>query len=107
MYEERIVAAAADPHLEAAAVASRNEGDFELPFKTRFRDIMVDRAEADTAFTQRFFTDNEFQGRLTREARRAAYRMIRRRHGLPDLASADVRAVWYTKMGSGLGKRSF
>jgi type I restriction enzyme R subunit len=85
-FEERIVAAVEDPDLEQAAVASRNEGDFELPFNTRFRDIMVERAEADTKFTEKFFSDNEFQGRLTREARRAAYRMIRRRHGLSDAA---------------------
>ncbi|MFI5906290.1 type I restriction endonuclease subunit R [Dactylosporangium sp. NPDC051541] len=85
-YEERIVAAAEDPDLQQAAVASRNEGDFELPFNSRFRDIMIERAEADTKFTEKFFSDNEFQGRLTREARRAAYRMIRRRHGLSDAA---------------------
>jgi type I restriction enzyme, R subunit len=85
-YEERIVAAAEDPDLQEAAVASRNEADFELPFNSRFRDIMVERAEAGTTFTQRYFADNEFQGRLTREARRAAYRMIRRRHGLSDAA---------------------
>jgi type I restriction enzyme R subunit len=84
MYEERIVAAAEDPGLEQAAVASRNEGDFEMPFNQRFKDIMVERAEADTKFTEKFFTDSEFQGRLTREARKAAYRMIRRRHGLSD-----------------------
>ncbi|HEY9473422.1 MAG TPA: DEAD/DEAH box helicase family protein, partial [Mycobacteriales bacterium] len=84
MYEERIAAAAEDPHLEQVAVASRNEGDFELPFDQRFRDIMVDRAEADTKFTERFFSDPTFQSQLTREARRAAYRMIRRRHNLPD-----------------------
>ncbi|OLZ51890.1 type I restriction endonuclease subunit R [Amycolatopsis keratiniphila] len=84
MYEERIVAAAEDPDLEQAAVASRNEGDFEMPFNQRFKDIMIDRAEADTKFTEKFFTDSEFQGRLTREARKAAYRMIRRRHGLSD-----------------------
>ncbi len=85
-YEERIVAAAEDPELQQAAVASRNEGDFELPFNSRFRDIMIERAEADTKFTEKFFSDNEYQGRLTREARRAAYRMIRRRHGLSDAA---------------------
>jgi type I restriction enzyme R subunit len=85
-YEERIVAAAEDPELQQAAVASRNEGDFELPFGSRFPDIMVERAEADTSFTQRFFSDNEFRGRLTREARRAAYRMIRRQHGLAEAA---------------------
>jgi type I restriction enzyme R subunit len=84
MYEERIVAATEDPDLEQAAVASRNEGDFEMPFNQRFKDIMIDRAEADTKFTEKFFTDSEFQGRLTREARKAAYRMIRRRHGLSD-----------------------
>jgi type I restriction enzyme R subunit len=84
MYEERIVAAAEDPDLQQAAVASRNEGDFELPFDSRFRDIMVERADADTTFTEKFFSDEEFQGRLTREARRAAWRMIRRRHGLTD-----------------------
>ncbi|MDG4789213.1 type I restriction endonuclease [Micromonospora sp. WMMD1102] len=84
--EERIVAAAEDAELQEAAVASRNEGDFELPFDARFRDIMVERAEADTKFTERYFADNEFRGRLTREARRLAYRMIRRRHGLSDVA---------------------
>ncbi|WP_103336818.1 type I restriction endonuclease subunit R [Amycolatopsis sp. CA-126428] len=84
MYEERIVAAAGDPDLEQAAVASRNEGDFEMPFNQRFNDIMVERAEADTKFTEKYFSDKEFQGRLTREARKAAYRMIRRRHGLSD-----------------------
>jgi type I restriction enzyme, R subunit len=86
MLEERIVAAAQDPELEEAGVASRNEGDFELPFAARFREIMVERAEADTKFTEKFFADNEFSGRLTREARRAAYRMIRRKHGLTDAA---------------------
>lgn len=82
-YAERIVAATEDPKLNEAAVASRNEADFELPFETRFREIMVERAEADTRFTEKFFSDNEFAARLTREARRAAYRMIRRRHNLP------------------------
>jgi type I restriction enzyme R subunit len=81
-YEERMVAAIEDPALNEAAAASRNEADFELPFESRFREIMVERAEADTRFTEKFFSDNEFAGRLTREARRAAYRMIRRRHGL-------------------------
>lgn len=85
-FEERIVAAVDDPDLQEAAVASRNEGDFELPFDGRFRDIMVERAEADTAFTEKFFSDAEFSGRLTREARRAAYQMIRRRAGLTDAA---------------------
>jgi type I restriction enzyme R subunit len=84
MYEERVVAASEDPDLEQAGIASRNEGDFEMPFNQRFRDIMVERAEADTKFTEKFFSDSEFQGRLTREARKAAYRMIRRRHNLPD-----------------------
>lgn len=84
MIEERITAAASDPVLEQAAVASRNEGDFEMPFAKRFPDIMVERAEADTKFTEKYFSDSEFQGRLTREARKAAYRMIRRRHNLPE-----------------------
>lgn len=86
MYEERIIAAAEDPDLQEAAVASRNEGDFELPFDSRFRDIMIERAEVDTKFTEKFFSDNEFAGRLTREARRAAYRMIRHRNGITDAA---------------------
>ena len=85
-FEVRIVAAVEDPDLQEAAVASRNEGDFELPFGSRFRDIMIERAEADTKFTEKYFTDEEFSGRLTREARRAAYRMIRRRAGLTDAA---------------------
>ncbi|WP_075986060.1 type I restriction endonuclease subunit R [Streptomyces sp. FR-008] len=84
MYEERIVAAAGDPDLEDAAVAARNEGDFEHPFNKRFRDIMIERAEADTKFTERYFSDAEFQGQLLQEARTAAYRLIRRRHNLPD-----------------------
>ncbi|MET9314204.1 type I restriction endonuclease [Kribbella sp. NPDC003505] len=84
MYEERVTAAIEDPDLQQAALASRNEGDFELPFNKRFQDIMVERAEADTKFTEKYFSDEEFQGRLTREARKAAYRMIRRRHNLPE-----------------------
>jgi type I restriction enzyme R subunit len=84
MYEERVVAAAEDPDLEQAAIASRNEGDFEMPFNKRFQDIMVERAEVGTKFTEKFFSDDEFQGRLTREARKAAYKMIRRRHNLPE-----------------------
>ena len=87
MYEERVVAAAEDPDLQQAAIASRNEGDFEMPFNKRFQDIMVERAEVDTKFTEKFFADSEFQGRLTREARKAAYRMIRRRHNLPDTSN--------------------
>ncbi|MFD9162561.1 type I restriction endonuclease subunit R [Streptomyces sp. NPDC059558] len=84
MYEERIVAAAEDQDLQEAAVAARNEGDFEHPFNKRFRDIMIERAEADTKFTEKYFSDDEFQGKLLQEARRAAYRLIRRRHNLPD-----------------------
>ena len=84
MYEERVVALAEDPEMEQGVVASRNEGDVEHLANERFRDIMVDRAEADTKFTEKFFNDSEFGGRLTREARRAAYRMIRKRHGLSD-----------------------
>jgi type I restriction enzyme R subunit len=84
MYEERIVAAAEDQDLQEAAVAARNEGDFEHPFNKRFRDIMIERAEADTKFTEKYFSDEEFQGKLLQEARRAAYRLIRRRHNLPD-----------------------
>ncbi|WP_344209259.1 type I restriction endonuclease subunit R [Kribbella sancticallisti] len=84
MYEERVVAAVEDPDLQQAAIASRNEGDFEMPFNKKFQDIMVERAEVDTKFTEKYFSDSEFQGRLTREARKAAYRMIRRRHNLPD-----------------------
>jgi type I restriction enzyme, R subunit len=80
---ERVVAAADDSALNEAGVASRNEADFALPFQSRFREIMVERAEADTKFTEKYFSDNEFAGRLTREARRAVYQMIRRRHGLP------------------------
>jgi type I restriction enzyme R subunit len=55
-----------------------------MPFNKRFQDIMVERAEADTKFTEKYFSDSEFQNRLTREARKAAYRMIRRRHNLPE-----------------------
>ncbi|WP_202867711.1 type I restriction endonuclease subunit R [Kribbella pittospori] len=84
MYEERVTAAIEDPDLQQAALASRNEGDFEMPFNKRFQDIMVERAEADTKFTEKYFSDSEFQSRLTREARKAAYRMIRRRHNLPE-----------------------
>jgi type I restriction enzyme R subunit len=84
MYEERVIAAVEDPDLQQAALASRNEGDFEMPFNKRFQDIMVERAEADTKFTEKYFSDSEFQSRLTREARKAAYRMIRRRHNVPE-----------------------
>jgi type I restriction enzyme R subunit len=35
-------------------------------------------------FTERFFGDEEFKSALTRDARRAAYRMIRRNAGLAD-----------------------
>ncbi len=89
MYEERVTAAIDDPDLQQAAIASRNEGDFEMPFNKRFQDIMVERAEADTKFTEKYFSDSEFQSRLTREARKAAYRMIRRRHNLPDTGQAS------------------
>jgi type I restriction enzyme, R subunit len=58
-----VVAAAEDTALNEAGVASRNK--------------------ADTRFTEKFFSDNDFRGRLTREARRAVYQMIRRRHALP------------------------
>ncbi|MEV6890923.1 type I restriction endonuclease [Kribbella sp. NPDC051137] len=84
MYEERVTAAIEDPDLQQAALASRNEGDFEMPFNKRFQDIMVERAEADTKFTEKYFSDSEFQSRLTREARKAAYRMIRRRHNVSE-----------------------
>src|SRR5699024_9915242 len=72
MYEERVVALAEDPEMVQGSLASRNEGDVEHLADARFKDIMVDRAEADTKFTEKFFNDSEFQGRLTREARRAA-----------------------------------
>lgn len=88
MYEERVVALAEDPQMEQGVIASRNEGDVEHLADERFKDIMVERAEADTKFTEKFFNDTEFQGRLTREARRAAYRMIRRRHGLSEGAGS-------------------
>lgn len=80
---EKWVAARDDPGVVAAALASRNEDDFELPFNERFTDIMVDRAEADDKLTERFFAEEGFRGGMTREGRRWCYRMIRRQHNLP------------------------
>jgi type I restriction enzyme, R subunit len=85
MVEERIVAASEDPEFQEPALAN-SEGAFQHVFDDRFRDIMMERAEASTKFTERFFGDNDFQSALTRDARRAVYGMIRRNHGLSETA---------------------
>ena len=85
MVEERIAAVMGEKRVQQAAVGA-SEDAFEHVFDKEFEDVMVERAQSNIKFTERFFGEEEFRSALTRDARRAAYRMIRRNAGLADTA---------------------
>ena len=47
-------------------------------------DVMLERAEANSTFTDRYFGDDEFRSSLNNSMRRAAFRLLRRQHGVTD-----------------------
>jgi hypothetical protein len=74
-----------EPVVEDAALAN-NQEDFGVVFDKVFAEKIVKHFNTQTDLGVRYFNpDQEFRKDLDRQARTAAYRLIRRRHGLPEL----------------------
>ncbi|MQY20234.1 type I restriction endonuclease subunit R [Nocardia macrotermitis] len=74
-----------EPAVEDAAL-SNNKEDFGIVFDKVFKDKIVKHFNTQTDLGKRYFhPDQQFRKDLDRQARTAAYRLIRRRHGLPEL----------------------
>src|SRR5690606_11798863 len=81
MVEERLAAAMGNPDVQLAAVANSDEEAFAHVFDPVMEDVMLERAEANSTFTDRYFGDDEFRSSLNNSMRRAAFRLLRRQHG--------------------------
>ncbi|MDR7304221.1 type I restriction endonuclease subunit R [Haloactinomyces albus] len=66
-----------DNHLKASAL-NNTEETFADVFDSQFQDKVIERAEDNTKFLQKFLDDSELQEDYTRLARRRAYEMIHR-----------------------------
>jgi len=78
--------AIAEPKVRLAAVAN-NVDNFGVVFDEVFAEKMADHIDSITEMGQQYFgPDRGFRSSLDREARRAAWRMIRRDEGLEDTA---------------------
>lgn len=84
MVEERLAAAMGNPDVQLAAVANSDEEAFAHVFDPVMEDVMLERAEANSTFTDRYFGDDEFRSSLNNSMRRAAFRLLRRQHGVTD-----------------------
>lgn len=74
-----------DPQVQDAAMAN-NQEDFGVVFDKVFAQKVGQHFDTQTDLGVRYFaSDQEFRKDLDRQARSAAYRLIRRRHGLPEL----------------------
>src|SRR5690606_20301417 len=84
MVEERLAAVMDHPDVQLAAVANSDEEAFAHVFNPVMEDAMLERAEANSKFTDRYFGDDEFRSSLDNSMRRAAFRLLRRQHGVTD-----------------------
>ncbi|MGW6625397.1 type I restriction endonuclease subunit R [Nocardia sp. NPDC055002] len=74
-----------DPQVQDAALAN-NQEDFGVVFDKVFAQKVGQHFDTQNDLGVRYFSaDQEFRKDLDRQARSAAYRLIRRRHGLPEL----------------------
>ncbi|MBO0881009.1 MAG: type I restriction endonuclease subunit R, partial [Mycobacterium sp.] len=76
--------AAAEPNVQMAAVANNSEEEFGRVFDPVFEEKMMDHYETITNLGKRYFSksDPAFKETLNRQARSAAWRMIRRQQGV-------------------------
>ncbi|RBO92472.1 type I restriction endonuclease subunit R [Nocardia puris] len=83
-YEEAL----ADPGVQLAAVANRSEDEFQGKFIEVFQDKMMEHFDTVADLGNKYFSrsDPAFKETLNRHASRAAWRMIRRQHGLDGVA---------------------
>ncbi|MFC9475944.1 type I restriction endonuclease subunit R [Nocardia sp. NPDC056952] len=79
-------AAVDDDRVQQAALGNKNSDDFGVVFDKVFEEKMVDHFDTLTDLGARYFAqqNTEFKNDLDRQARTAAFRLIRRRHGLPE-----------------------
>ncbi|WP_174185017.1 type I restriction endonuclease subunit R [Nocardia barduliensis] len=80
--------ALADPNVELAALANRNEEDFRNQFVEVLRDKMMDHIDTIVEVGNKYFNkaDPSFQETVNRQLSRAAWRTIRRQAGLDSVA---------------------
>ncbi|MFD0772851.1 type I restriction endonuclease subunit R [Streptomonospora algeriensis] len=83
MLEERLSAVMDIADVEQAAVVNSEEA-FAHVFDPAMDDAMLERAEANSKFTDRYFGEDEFRSALTGSMRRAAFRILRKRHGVEE-----------------------
>ncbi|WP_324194606.1 type I restriction endonuclease subunit R [Nocardia terpenica] len=76
-----------DERVQQAALGNKNSEDFGVVFDKVFEQKMVDHFDTLNDLGARYFAqrDNEFKKDLDRQARTAAFRLIRHRHGLPEV----------------------
>jgi type I restriction enzyme R subunit len=79
--------------VQQAALGNKNSEDFGVVFDKVFEQKMVDHFDTLNDLGKRYFAqqDTEFEKDLDRQARTAAFRLIRRRHGLPENSSAATK----------------
>lgn len=86
LHAQRLMEAVrARPEVQQAALANPEEA-FGHVFDKRYENEVVDHATSSADFVERFYGHDDLRSAITREARRAAYRLIRRDHGLDDAA---------------------
>ncbi|MFD4434026.1 type I restriction endonuclease subunit R, partial [Nocardia sp. NPDC058497] len=79
-------AAMNEPQVEQARLANKNVDDFGVVFDKVFAEKMVEHFDTLNDLGERYFArDNEFKKDLDRQARTAAFRLLGRRHGLPEM----------------------
>ncbi|PPJ22162.1 type I restriction endonuclease subunit R [Nocardia nova] len=79
-------AAMDEPQVEQARLANKNVDDFGVVFDKVFAEKMVEHFDTLNDLGERYFArDNEFKKDLDRQARTAAFRLLGRRHGLPEM----------------------
>ncbi|WP_067653343.1 type I restriction endonuclease subunit R [Nocardia harenae] len=79
-------AAMDEPQVEQARLANKNVDDFGVVFDKVFAEKMVEHFDTLNDLGGRYFAqDKEFKRDLDRQARTAAFRLLGRRHGLPEL----------------------
>ncbi|MCT2590879.1 DEAD/DEAH box helicase family protein [Streptomyces sp. N2-109] len=83
--EQHMEAARADTAVQQAALANTEEA-FGHVFDKRYENEVVDHASTSSSFVEKFYGHDDLRSAITREARRAAYRLIRRDHGVADAA---------------------
>ncbi|GAA3740006.1 type I restriction enzyme R subunit [Spinactinospora alkalitolerans] len=84
MVEERLAAVMDDPEVQQAAVANNDEEAFRHVFEPAMENAMLERAETNSKFTDRYFTEDEFRSSLDNSMRRAAFRLLRKHNGVQE-----------------------